>query len=137
MTDSVQLTPPVTASRAGPAVAKPVRLLGWLAGIGIGSAILIMIGASMVRQDWMYPPVPVPAVGPPFELHVHVSNLIVVLALWAAALLATGGIVAGLVAAGIYPNPLPHANPDGTLIGTATIVKGPDTATYSWQLAPQ
>ena len=99
MTDSVQLSPPVTASNAGPAVAKPVRLLGWLAGFGIGSAILIMFGASMVRQDWMYPPVPVPAVGPPFELHVHVSNLIVVLALWAAALLATGGIVAGLAAA--------------------------------------
>ena len=74
-------------------------MLGWLAGIGIGGAILIMIGAALVRQDWMTPPIAMPASGPPFELHAHVSGRVASLALWLAALLALGGVVAGLVAA--------------------------------------
>ncbi len=99
MTDSVRLHRPVKAASVSAAGSRPVRLLGWLAGVGIGSSILIMIGASLVRQDWMYPPVAVPVSGPPFELHVHVAGRIVALALWLAALLAVGGITAGLVAA--------------------------------------
>jgi hypothetical protein len=84
---------------AAPASGRPVRLLGWLAGTGIGSAILIMIGAALVRQDWMYPAVPVPATGPPWELPAKVPGSVVSVALWLAALLAVGGVVAGLVAA--------------------------------------
>jgi hypothetical protein len=99
MTDSVRLDLPTKATSTGPPSGRGVRLLGWLAGIGIGSAILIMIGASLVRQDWMIPPVPMPAHGPPWELPVHVSTDLVILALWASALLAAGGLVAGLVAA--------------------------------------
>jgi hypothetical protein len=90
---------PVRAPVAAPAPPRPVRLLGWLAGTGIGGAILIMIAASLVRQDWMYPPVPMPATGPPWELPVKVSGSLVSVALWLAALLAAGGLVAGLVAA--------------------------------------
>ncbi len=99
MTDSVRLQAPATAAVNPPATRKPVRLLGWLAACGIGGAILIMIGASFVRQDWMYPTLPVPAVGPPFELHAHIPGRLIVVALWAAALLALVGLVAGLVAA--------------------------------------
>ncbi|HTZ94557.1 MAG TPA: hypothetical protein VMB74_19355 [Streptosporangiaceae bacterium] len=102
MTDSVRLTRQVqtvtTETASGPAV-PPVRLLGWLAGAGIGSAIMIMIGAALVRQDWMQPPIAMPATGPPFELHVHVSARLISVALWLAALLALGGVAAGLVAA--------------------------------------
>jgi hypothetical protein len=125
MTDSVRVNHPVQAPVAAPvqapvaapvqapvaapaqapvaapvqAPARPVRLLGWLAGTGIGGAILIMIGASLVRQDWMYPPVPMPATGPPWELPVKVPGSLVSIALWLAALLAAGGVAAGLVAA--------------------------------------
>ncbi len=98
MTDSVRVQSPAGADAAQPPARPPVRLLGWVAGGGIGGAILIMIGASFIRQDWMYPTVPVPSVGPPFELHVHISGRPVVAALWAAALLALVGVIAGLVA---------------------------------------
>jgi hypothetical protein len=75
-------------------------LVGWLSGIGIGSALLIMIGASLVRQDWMYPAIPMPRTGPPWQLsHVVVSAELVTIALWVSAVLAFGGVVAGLLAA--------------------------------------
>jgi hypothetical protein len=99
MTDSVRLNRPVKAPTVAPVSGRPVRLLGWLAGTGVGGAILIMIGASLVRQDWMYPRLPMPAHGPPWELPVRVSGSAVSVALWLAALLAVGGIVAGLMAA--------------------------------------
>jgi hypothetical protein len=99
MTDSVRLTHQVQTATTTAAGARGVRVLGWLAGIGIGGAILIMIGAALVRQDWMAPPIAMPATGPPFELHARVSGMLASLALWLAALLALGGVVAGLVAA--------------------------------------
>jgi hypothetical protein len=77
-----------------------VRLLGWLSGLGIGGALLIMIASSAIRQDWMKPTLPMPASGPPWELsHVRVSAELVTIALWASAVLAVAGLVAGLVAA--------------------------------------
>jgi hypothetical protein len=99
MADSVRLTRPVQTAATTTAEARGVRVLGWLAGVGIGSAILIIIGAALVREAWMEPPIAMPATGPPFELHVHVSGLLASLALWLAALLALGGLIAGLVAA--------------------------------------
>jgi hypothetical protein len=70
-----------------------------VAGAGIGIAILIMVAASLLRGAWMLPPVVMPAVGPPWELAVrHVSADLVTYALWLAALLGAGGVVAGLVA---------------------------------------
>jgi hypothetical protein len=99
MADSIRLTRPVQTAATTTAEARGVRVLGWLAGVGIGSAILIIIGAALVREDWMSPPIAMPATGPPFELHVRVSGLLASLALWLAALLALGGLVAGLVAA--------------------------------------
>ncbi len=70
-----------------------------VAAAGIGLAILIMIGASLVRGGWMLPPLVMPAVGPPWEIPIrHVSADLVTYALWLAALLGTGGVVAGLLA---------------------------------------
>lgn len=98
MTDSVRLQRPMD-SAADPPGAGSVRLLGRVAAAGIGSAIVLMIGASFVRQDWMYPPLRVPAVGPPFELHARISGSLVTVGLWAAALLALVGLSVGLLAA--------------------------------------
>ena len=98
MAESVRVQRPVT-SAADPPGTPSVRRLGWVAAIGIGGAIAAMIGASFVRQDWMYPPLRAPAVGPPFELHARVSSTLVTVGLWAAALLAVVGLGAGLLAA--------------------------------------
>jgi hypothetical protein len=99
MTDSVRLSRQVHIDTPPAAERKPVRLLGWLAGVGIGAAILIMIGAALVREDWMTPRIAMPSTGPPFELHVLVSGELVSIALWVSALLGAGGVAAGLVAA--------------------------------------
>ncbi|MGB6454655.1 MAG: hypothetical protein WBH47_09205, partial [Streptosporangiaceae bacterium] len=100
MTDSVRVDKPREAVGPAPAPRKPVRLCGWLSGIGIGAALLIMIGASLVRQDWMSPAIPMPRFGPPWQLtSVQVSAELVSIALWVAAVLALGGLVAGLLAA--------------------------------------
>jgi len=55
------------SATAGPAMpaAGRARLLSWLAMVGIGSSILIMIAASAVRDSWMYPPIKLPGAGPP------------------------------------------------------------------------
>jgi hypothetical protein len=79
---------------------RAARVLGLLAIAGIGLAVLIMIGASLVRQDWMLPRLPMPAVGPPFELQsVVVSARVVDVGLWAAEIVGVLGLVAGLLAA--------------------------------------
>ena len=75
------------------------RGLTVVAAAGIGIAILIMIAVSLVRGGWMLPPLVMPAAGPPWEIPVqHVSADLVTYALWLAALLGTGGVVAGLLA---------------------------------------
>lgn len=99
MTDSVRLQRHAAVPANPPGDGKPVRLLGWISAVGIGGAILLMAGASFVRQDWMVPEVQVPAVGPPFELHQHISGRLVATGLWVAVVLAVVGLVAGLVAA--------------------------------------
>jgi len=94
-TPAVRLTP-ATSANSSPAGG---RALGWLAVAGIFAAILIMIGADLVRGSWMPPTLAMPHPGPPWELTAHVSVKVVAVALWLAALMATGGVVAGLVAA--------------------------------------
>ncbi|HEY7324283.1 MAG TPA: hypothetical protein VH520_05605, partial [Streptosporangiaceae bacterium] len=100
MTDSVRVDRPRQAAATDEAPRPPFRLLGWLSGIGIGAALLIMMGAAAVRQDWMFPTVPLHGAGPPWELsRINVSPELVTIALWASAGLAAGGLVAGLAAA--------------------------------------
>jgi hypothetical protein len=100
LTDSVRLNQSRPAVGPAPEPRRPVRLAGWLAGICIGAALLIMIGASLVRPDWMSPPIPMPRVGPPWQLtHVRVSAELVTIALWVAAALAFCGLAAGLLTA--------------------------------------
>ncbi len=76
------------------------RLPGLAAAAAIMVSLLVMIGAGLLRSSWMPPTaLPMPVPGPPWELAVHLSIKIVVWALWAAALLGAGGVVAGLMAA--------------------------------------
>jgi hypothetical protein len=85
---------------------RSAQVLGLLAAIGIGLALLVMIGASAIRQDWMLPRLPMPSVGPPFELRwVHVSAQVVDAALWLAEITGALGVLAGLLAAarGAWP----------------------------------
>jgi hypothetical protein len=100
LADSVRVDQPRPAVGLAPVPRRPVRLVGWLAGICIGAALLIMIGASLVRQDWMNPAVSMPRIGPPWQLtSVRVSAELVTIALWVSAALAFGGLVAGLTTA--------------------------------------
>ena len=99
------------AARVGPAeplgeagplapASRSARVLGLLAIAGIGLALLVMIGASLIRQDWMLPRLPMPATGPPFELmSVHLRARTVDLALWIAEIVGALGVLAGLLAA--------------------------------------
>ena len=98
-----------TGDVTSPPAAGPVRLeadftrgtraLSWLTATCIGSSILIMIFASLVRSDWMYPPVVMPSVGPPWVVQsIQVSPGVAVTLLWVATILGAAGVVAGLVA---------------------------------------
>jgi hypothetical protein len=78
---------------------RRARVLTRLASAGIGSSILIMVAASMVRSSRMYPPMAVPAWGPPWDLQsVRVSTEVVTGGLWLAAILGGAGVTAGLLA---------------------------------------
>jgi hypothetical protein len=94
-------TAAVEVQSSGQATAEPARrgrALGWLATAAIMVALLIMIAASLLRSSWMPPALDMPRFGPPWELSAHVSARAIVVALWAAGLLAAAGVVAGLVA---------------------------------------
>ena len=69
-----------------------------MAGIGISTLIIIVVSAA--RHSWAVPPIPEPATGPPWVLNFSLSPQLVTLALWAAGLLAGGGVIAGLAAVG-------------------------------------
>jgi hypothetical protein len=89
-----------------PPPGRGTAVLGYLAIAGIGLSILIMIGASLIRQQWMFPHVVMPSVGPPWELPpVRIAPGVVIVALWLSALLGGLGVVAGLLAAsrGVRP----------------------------------
>lgn len=98
MTDSVQPTGQDVAPGDSAADAGGQRLLAWLCAGGIGVSLLIMVAASLIRQDWMYPPLAPAASGPPFELPVPASGSLVSVALWLAGVAGAGGVAAGLLA---------------------------------------
>ncbi len=90
---------PASPGAAGGVPGRPGRGLTLAAAAGIGTAIAIMVAASLVRGAWMRPPLALPAAGPPWELPVrHMSADLITYGLWLAALLGTGGVVAGLLA---------------------------------------
>jgi hypothetical protein len=80
-----------------PGLASP-GWLSWLAALGIGGSILIMIVASAARPSATVPPMPRPAGPLPAGFPVRLPDLVVTLGLWAAAVLGGGGVIAGLAA---------------------------------------
>ena len=85
------------------------RVLTWLATVGIGSSILIMIVLSLLRDGWQRPPIVLPALGPPWDLPTtHVSLGTASVALWIAVAAGTGGVIAGLAAIGHGARPSPR-----------------------------
>lgn len=85
------------------------RVLTWLATVGIGSSILIMIALSLLRDGWQHPPIVLPALGPPWDLPTtHVSLGTASVALWVAVAAGTGGVIAGLAAIGHGARPSPR-----------------------------
>ncbi len=88
------------APAASRAAGQPgTRALTVLAATGIGGAVLIMLAATLVRGGWMEPHVAIPAGGPPWQIPLrHVRIDVVTYGLWASALLAVGGVAAGLLA---------------------------------------
>jgi hypothetical protein len=95
------------------------RVLTWLATVGIGSSILIMIALSLLRDGWHRPPIVLPALGPPWDLPTtHVSLGTASVALWIAVAAGTGGVIAGLAAIGHGARP----NPRWLLIIAAIVV---------------
>lgn len=81
------------------ATSRSAGLLAWIAFSALGAATLVMIAAALLRSAWMVPGLAMPHPGPPWGLgSVHVSAGTVTVALWLAALLAGGGIAAGLAA---------------------------------------
>jgi hypothetical protein len=99
--------PGSSASGSAASTAGQARLFSWLAVAGIGSSVLVMVAASLVRDSWMYPPIVLPAVGPPWDLQsVHMSSGVATVALWLALIVGAGGVVAGLAAVqrGARPN---------------------------------
>ncbi len=78
------------ASLAGP--------LAWVSAIGIGSSILIMMAASVAHASPAVPVMPWPPGWPPLEIAWHLPVAAAYAALWAAAVLGGGGVLAGLLA---------------------------------------
>jgi hypothetical protein len=79
---------------------QAARVLGMAAIAAIALSLLVMIGASLIRQDWMLPRLPMPSFGPPWELTwVHLSARGVDVALWLAEITGALGVAAGLLAA--------------------------------------
>jgi hypothetical protein len=88
--------PRVREGRVSPDPAT--RVLAWSAGVAIGVAILIMIGVSAAGPSAAVAAMPRPAVGPPWWLSHRLSPGLVTVALWAAAVVGCGGVIAGLAA---------------------------------------
>jgi hypothetical protein len=82
----------ITPKRSGAA-------LGWWAAGAIIASLVVMVAASLLRLSWQPLVLIMPAAGPPWEITAHVSSKLIVVALWLAALVGAGGMVAGLLAA--------------------------------------
>jgi hypothetical protein len=93
----LQSASPASAEQALPS--RPVRPYVCLAAAGIGASLAVIVAASLARESWMGPPLPMPRVGPPVELsswHLPLNDVAV--ALWLSAIAGGVGVAAGLIA---------------------------------------
>jgi len=91
-----ELIPGLVSTASAPD--RTPQVLGWLATGSILVSTAIMVAACAVRNSWEHPFIVLPATGPPWGLSLHVSIALVTVAMWLAALLAGGGVLAGLAA---------------------------------------
>ncbi len=67
----------------------------WAVG-AIIAAVIIMIAASLLRSSWMPPTLPMPHIGPPWEIAQKLSPRYLVLAVWFSGALGGAGVLAAL-----------------------------------------
>jgi len=95
-------TPAGPARALLPTVARPprsARIWLWIAMAGIGASLITIVVVSLARKSWMGPALPMPRVGPPFQLtSLHLSLNSVAVALWLSAIAGGLGVAAGLIA---------------------------------------
>jgi hypothetical protein len=84
---------PAAALKPGPG-----PILAWISAVGIGGSLLIMLAASISHRSPAVPVMPWPPGWPPLEIAWHLPVTAAYGALWAAAALGGGGVVAGLLA---------------------------------------
>ena len=73
-------------------------MAGWVAGAGIGTAIVIMVMVSVAGPSRAVVRLPRVGAGPPWWVPLHLPALLVTVALWVAVVAAVVGVGAGLVA---------------------------------------
>jgi hypothetical protein len=87
---------PLTSAALPP---RSARIWLWIAMAGIGASLITIVAVSLARQSWMGPPLPMPRIGPPFQLSGwHMSLNSVAVALWLSAIAGGLGVAAGLIA---------------------------------------
>ncbi|MGA2826042.1 MAG: hypothetical protein ABSF03_07955 [Streptosporangiaceae bacterium] len=77
---------------------RAAHVYAWSAALAVGVAILIMIVVSAAGPSAAVAPMPRPAAGPPWWFDLRLSPGLALEALWTAAILGGGGLVAGLAA---------------------------------------
>lgn len=88
---------PVTSIAEVPG--KSARWYGWFAVAGIGSSLAVFVATSLARASWTGPPIPMPRIGPPFEVTSwHVTLATATAALWLSAIAGGLGLTAALIA---------------------------------------
>jgi hypothetical protein len=88
----VHADPPLSGSTG-----KRPALARW-ATAAIIVAVIMMVGASLVRGSWMPPAIVMPHLGPPWEIARHVPARYVIPAVWFAGALGGAGVIAALAA---------------------------------------
>jgi len=68
------------------------RFLGWVAGSGIGTAIVIMVMVSVAGPSRAVVRLPRVGAGPPWWVPLHLPALLVTVALWVAAVAGVVGV---------------------------------------------
>jgi hypothetical protein len=74
------------------------RALGWTAAACIGVSLVVMLLMALNGPSVTVPTMPHPSAGPPWWHPLHLSDRTVLLSLWAASVVATVGVLAGLAA---------------------------------------
>jgi hypothetical protein len=92
-----------SAGAAGPASSASsadarTSAIGRAAAAAIILSVLILIAVSAAGPNKVVVPLRAPAIGPPWSLGLHLSPVLVTIAMWTAVILGGAGVIAGIVA---------------------------------------